>query len=228
MNQHVKAATRARLLAGIVRHRAEGHPHGDQLRLTARQLGQAAAVLLGLGGGHDITERAERILSNARRLAPEGFPTDVLGYVSAPLTGYNPGMHDLMPADPQHARRERILRARLLAVTEAGHLDSTDEDVARAALIALLDIHAEHAVLAADVKLHGRIDAQPTVYRPTFGPRTAQHLPGRLTVFDGGQLLAELAVPFGITPGEIWRLIDTARPTAHLFDTAQAVYLIAA
>jgi hypothetical protein len=216
MNQYVKAATRARLLAGVIRGRAQDHPQGTELRLTARQLGQAAAVLLGLGGSHDIAERAERILWNARRLAPVGFPTDVLGYVSAPLTGYNPGMHDLMPANPRHARRERILRARLLAVTEAGHLDSADEDVARAALIALLDVHAEHAELAAEVELHGRIDVHPTVYRPRWGARTAQHLPGRLTVFDGGQLLAELPVPFGITPGEIWRLIDTVQPAALL------------
>ncbi|WNI20376.1 hypothetical protein [Actinacidiphila sp. ITFR-21] len=216
MNQHMKAATRARLLAGVIRGRAQTHPQGKQLRLTARQLSQAATVLLGLGGSHDIAERAETILWRARTTAPEGFPADVLDYVSAPLTGYNPGMPDLMPADPQHARRERALRARLLAVTEARHLDSGDEDVVRAALTALLDIHADHAELAAEVELHGRIDANPTVYRPHRGARTAQHLPGRLAVFDGGQLLAELPVPYGITPVEIWRLIDTAQPAADL------------
>jgi hypothetical protein len=132
-----------------------------------------------------------------------------------------------MPANPLHVRRERILRARLLAVTEAGHLDSSDEEVVRAALIALVDVHADHAELAAEVELHGRVDALPTVYRPHRGARTALHLPGRLAVFDGGQVLAELPVPYGITPGEIWRLIGTVerpaprciipvRPTRHL------------
>ncbi|MEC3995193.1 hypothetical protein VSR01_17290 [Actinacidiphila sp. DG2A-62] len=216
MNQYVKAATRARLLAGVIRGRAQGHPQGRELRLTAHQLGQAAAVLLGLGGSHDIAERAQTILWRARTTAPEGFPTDVIGYASAPLTGYNPGMADLMPADPAHARRERALRARLLAVTEAGHLDSRDEDVVRAALIALIDVHAEHAELAAAVELHGRIDAHPTVYRPLRGARTGQHLPGRLAVFDGDQLVAELPVPFDITPGEIWRLIATVQADAFL------------
>ncbi|WP_326815921.1 MULTISPECIES: hypothetical protein [unclassified Streptomyces] len=54
---------------------------------------------------------------------------------------------------------------------------------------------------------------------PSPAGRTAIHLPGHLTVFDGGLILAELAVPFAITPGEIWQLIKTAQPT---HDTAAA------
>lgn len=64
--------------------------------------------------------------------------------------------------------------------------------------------------------LHGRADQLPTTYRPHEGTRTAVHLPGHLTVFDGGLILAELAVPFDITPGQIWQLIKTAQPIREI------------
>lgn len=216
MNQHTTAARRARLLAGIVRGRADGHPEAKALRLVARQLGQAAAVLRGLGGDHDIADRAQAILWRARMAAPEGFPAYVIGYVSAPLAGYLPGLDDLMPADPAHVRRERALRARLLDVIGSGLLGSSDDQEVTAALVGLLDVHAAHAALAAEVEIHGRADAHPTVYRPHTGTRTAQHLPGRLTVFDDGQVLAELNVPYGITPGEVWQLIRDIEPARLL------------
>ena len=216
MNQHTKAAHRARLLAGIVRGRAEGHPEARALRLTARALGQAAGVLLGRCGDHDIATRAQAVLTRARHVAPADFPADVIDYVSAPLTGHFPGLRDLVPANPFHARRERGLRARLFGITAAGLLDSSDDEEVIAALVGLLDVHAAHAALAAEVELHGRADAQPTVYRPHTGTRTAHHLPGRLTVFDGGQVLAELPAAYDITPGEVWQLVRDVEPAWQL------------
>ncbi|MGC4947746.1 hypothetical protein ACLQ2N_16315 [Streptomyces sp. DT224] len=216
MNQLAATAQRARLLARIIRGHAQGHPDAKALRLIARQLGQASAVLRGLGGSHDIAARAEAILYRARLLAPEGFPPEVVGYVSAPLTGYLADLTDLMPANPAHARRERALRARRLGVLVSGLLNSSDDQEVAAALDGLLDVHTEHAALAAEVEIHGRADAHPTTYRPHIGTRSAQHLPGRLTVFDGGQVLAELLVPYGITPGEIWQLVRTTDPARQL------------
>ncbi|GAA2948537.1 hypothetical protein ACFPN0_15055 [Kitasatospora cinereorecta] len=216
MNQHQITAQRARLLAGIIRGHVDGHPQAKALRFVARQLGQAGAVLRGLGGDHDIAARAEAILWRARMAAPEGFPAEVIGYVSAPLAGYLPGLDDLMPANPLHVRRERALHARLLGVIGSGLLASSDDQEVTAALVGLLDVHTAHAALAAEVEIHGRADAHPTVYRPHIGTRTAQHLPGRLTVFDGGQVLAELTVPYGITPGEVWQVIRDTEPTRQL------------
>lgn len=216
MNQHTSTAQRARLLAGIIRGHADGHPDAKALLLVARQLGQAGAVLRGLGGDHDITARAEATLWRTRMAAPKSFPSEVIGYVSAPLAGRLPGLGDLMPANPEHARRERALNARLLGVLGSGLLDSSDDQEVAAALVGLLDIHTAHAALAAEVKVHGRVDAHPTVYRPHSGMRTAQHLPGRLTVFDGGHVLAELTVPYDITPGEVWQLIRNAEPSRRL------------
>ncbi|MFJ7592510.1 hypothetical protein ACIQZO_35095 [Streptomyces sp. NPDC097617] len=216
MNQQTSTAQRARLLAGIIRGRAVGHPDAKALRLIARQLGQASAVLRGLDGDHDIADRAEAILWRARMAAPESFPPVVIGYVSAPLAGYLPGLDDLMPANPEHVRSEHTLRARLLDVLGTGLLGSSDDQEATAALVGLLDVHTAHAALAAEVEIHGRADAYPTVYRPHTGSRAAQHLPGRLTVFDGGQVLAELNVPYGITPGEVWQLIRDIEPARPL------------
>lgn len=216
MNQHTSTAQRARLLAQIIRGHADGHPDAKALRLVARQLGQASAVLRGLGGSHDIAARAEAILYRARMFAPESFPPEVIGYVSAPLTGDLADLNDLMPANPVHAHRERALRARRLGVLVTGLLNSSDDQEVTAALVGLLDVHTAHAALAAEVEIHGRADAQPTTYRPHIGTRSAQHLPGRLTVFDGGQVLAELAVPYGVTPGEVWQLIRDTEPTRQL------------
>lgn len=213
MNAHAKAAHRARLLAGIACGRAEDHPEAHALHLTTRALRQAAAVLLGNAGDDDIAARALAVLHRARAIAPTDFPFEVIGYVSAPLVGRLPGLHDLVPANPAHAKQERELRARLDNITAAGLLDSSDDQEVTAALGALLDVHAEHSRLAEEVAAHGRADAHPTVYRPHTGTRTAQHLPGRLTVFDDGRVLTKLAVPYGITPSEIWQLIRTAQPT---------------
>ncbi|MFC7791361.1 hypothetical protein [Streptomyces cinereoruber] len=208
MNQHDKAATRARLLAGIIRSRAKGHPDAPALRAVARSLGKVARHLLD-GSGDDAAERAHTALWQIRRAAPLSLPSDVIAYVSAALDGRNPGLHDLMPANPEHAHREGQLRARLLDLTEAGHLDSAEEAIVAAALAALLDLHTEHAALAEDVADHGRADAQPTAFRPHHSPLTGTHLPGRLTVSLHGRLIAELHVPYGITPDEIWQILRT-------------------
>ncbi|MFE4959191.1 hypothetical protein ACFRCW_35585 [Streptomyces sp. NPDC056653] len=86
-------------------------------------------------------------------------------------------------------------------------------------LVALIRLYGDYDRLADEVAVHGRADQLPTTYRPHEGGRTAAHLPGHLTVFDGGLILAELDVPYGVSSGEIWQLIRTAQP-AH--DTASA------
>ncbi|WP_433916944.1 hypothetical protein [Streptomyces sp. NBC_01744] len=139
-----------------------------------------------------------------------GIPTAAFDYVSAPVTGYAPELPDLLPADPEHVSRENELRAEFLDLSR--HLDARDEDVAKAVLVALLRVHREYDRLAADVAMHGRADQVPTTYPPHEGNRSAAHLPGHLTVLDGGLILAELDVPYGISPGEIWQLIKTAQP----------------
>lgn len=140
----------------------------------------------------------------------DDIPCDVFDYVSAPITGWSVELPELRPADPAHVRQENELRAR--AIELRGYLDSREERVLAAAIAALVDVHEEHKRLAAHVALHGRADARPTNYRPHSGSRTAIHVPGHLTVFDGCSLLAELAVPYGITSGEIWQLIVDVQP----------------
>ncbi|MGA5497749.1 hypothetical protein ACPCSP_25635 [Streptomyces cinereoruber] len=205
---HDKAATRARLLARLIRSRAKGHPDAAALRSVARGLVRVARHLA--DDGHDTADRVTRALWHIRRSAPHSFPVDVIAYVSAPLSGGRaPGLHDLMPANPEHAHREAQLRARLLELTEAGHLDSTEEDIVAATLAALLDLHTGHAALAEDVAAHGRADAQPTLFHPHRSELTGTHLPGRLTVSHHGRLIAELQVPYGITPDGIWQILRT-------------------
>ncbi|MGY5035128.1 hypothetical protein ACWC9U_30645 [Streptomyces sp. 900116325] len=165
-------------------------------------------------------DEADQALGRARMAAARaetGIPAAVIDYVSASAIGYTPELPDLLPADPEHVRQENELRARFLDISR--HLDARDEDVANAALVALIRLHSDYDRLADDVALHGRADQLPTTYRPHEGGRTAVHLPGHLTVFDGGLILAELAVPFAITPAEIWQLIKTAQPAR---DTAAA------
>lgn len=214
MNQHVKAATRAQLLAGFVQGRAETHPEAKALRVIARNLTQAAKGLREAADSDRMPDAAEKALWRARMAAARaetGIPTAVFDYVTAPVIGYAPELPDLLPANPEHVSRENELRARLLDLT--GHFDCRDEDVANAVLVALIRLHSDYERLAAEVAVHGRADQPPTTYRPHSGRRTAAHLPGRLTVFEGCLILAELEVPFDITPGEIWQLIQTAQPT---------------
>ncbi|WP_434593335.1 hypothetical protein [Streptomyces sp. A5-4] len=214
MNKHSKAATRARLLAGVIRGRAETHPEGAALRTVARNLTRAAKVLRESPETGYLPDAADQALWCARMAAVRadtGIPSAVLDYVSAPITGWSTQLPELLPADPEHVRQENELRARNLDLS--GHLDSRDEDVVSAVLVALIAVHTEYEHLAANVALHGRADTPPTTYRPHTGRRTAAHLPGHLTVFDGCLILAELEVPYGITPGEIWQLIATAQPT---------------
>ncbi|WP_329157513.1 hypothetical protein OHB49_02465 [Streptomyces sp. NBC_01717] len=220
MNTHLTAATRAQLLAKIVRGRAQDHPEGNALRNIARNLTRAAKELREAADADRLPDAADQALWRARMAAARavtGIPAAVIDYVSAPAIGYAPDLPDLLPADPEHVRQENELRARFLDLSR--HLDCRDEDVANAVLVALIRLHSDYDHLAAEVEVHGRADQAPTTYRPHEGARTAAHLPGHLTVFDGGRILSELAVPFDITPGEIWQLIKTAQPTR---DTAAA------
>lgn len=214
MNQHMKAAARAQLLAGIARGRAKTHPEGAALRTIGRNLAQAAKGLREAADTDRMPDEADQAIWRARMAAARaetGIPTAVFDYVTAPVTGYAPELPDLLPADPEHVSRENELRARLLDL--AGHLDCREEDVAKAVLVALIRLHSDYDRLAAEVALHGRADQAPKSYRPHTGTRTAAHLPGHLTVFDGGLILAELEVPYDITPGDIWQLIRTVQPT---------------
>ncbi|WP_327123700.1 hypothetical protein [Streptomyces sp. NBC_01727] len=220
MNTHAKAATRAQLLAEIVRGRAQDHPEANALRTIARNLKRAATELRKATGTDRLPDEADQALWRARMAAARaetGIPAAVIDHVSALATGYAPDLPDLLPADPEHVRQENELRARFLDLSR--HLDARDEDVANAVLVALIRLHSDYDRLAAEVAVHGRADQAPTTYRPHEGSRTAAHLPGHLTVFDGGLILTELAVPFDISPGEIWQLIKTAQPAR---DTAAA------
>lgn len=218
MNHHTRAANRARLLAGVIRGRADGHPHARALRTCARNLAQAAKILRETPQTDGrLPDAADLALWRARLAAArtEGaLPVEVLAYVSAPATGLPTDLPGLLPADPEHVRRENELRARTAELN--GHLDTSDDDMVRAVLIALIDVHTEHERLEADVAEHGRADELPTTYRPHTGRRTAAHLPGHLTIFDQGLILAELEVPYGITPGSIFQLIRTYEPTPAL------------
>ncbi|WP_326814028.1 hypothetical protein [Streptomyces sp. NBC_01763] len=220
MNANLKAATRATLLAGIIRGRTKGHPEATALRAIATNLTRAAGILRKAADSDRLSDDADQALWRARMTAARaetGIPAAVIDYVSALAIGYEPDLPDLLPADPEHVRQENELRARFLDLSR--HLDARDEDVANAVLVALIRLHSDYDRLADDVALHGRADQLPTTYRPHEGTRTAVHLPGHLTVFDGGLILAELAVPFAITPGEIWQLIKSAQPAR---DTAAA------
>ncbi|MCX4550565.1 MULTISPECIES: hypothetical protein [unclassified Streptomyces] len=215
MNQHAKAATRARLLADLIRGRADQHPEGGELRSIVQNLRRAAGAFRAAGPTSGVPNLAAACLTRARMTAARtdtGIAITVFDYVTAPVTGWTPYLPDLLPADPKHVRQENELHARNFELS--GHLDSREEDVLTAALVALVDLHGEYERLAAEVALHGRADTPPTTFRPHTGSRTAAHLPGHLTVFDGGLILAELEVPYDITPGEIWQLIRTAEP-AH-------------
>ncbi|MFJ3274060.1 hypothetical protein [Streptomyces sp. NPDC086776] len=217
MNTHLTAATRAQLLAKIVRGHAPDHPEANALRTIARNLMRAAKELRETADSDRFPDAADQALWRARMAAARadtGIPAAVIDHISAPVNGYAPDLPDLLPADPEHVRQENELRARFVDLSR--HLDCRDEDVANAVLIALIRLHSDYDRLAADVAVHGRADQLPTTYRPHEGGRTAVHLPGHLTVFDGGLILAEVAVPFDITPGQIWQLIKTVQPAAFI------------
>ncbi|MFE4796202.1 hypothetical protein ACFRFL_14060 [Streptomyces sp. NPDC056708] len=209
MNNAVKAATRARLLASIVRGRASRHPEGKALRTIARHLDRASKALLEAAHTNGLPDAADDAIWAARLAAANvetGVSTAVFEHITAPVTGYFPELRDLLPANPEHARRANELRADFLDLVR--HLDCRDEDVTRAVLHGLIRVHNAYELLADEVEEHGRADARPTTFRPHTGTRSAEHLPGRLTVFDGGRIVAELTVPFDVTSGEIWQLIQ--------------------
>ncbi|MDX2732886.1 hypothetical protein [Streptomyces sp. PA03-2a] len=171
MNTHVTAAARAQLLVEIVRGRAEGHPEGNALRTIARNLTRAAKFLREAADADRLPDEADQALWRARMAAAQtdtGIPAAVIDYVSAPVLGYAPELPDLLPADPEHVRRENELRARFLDLSR--HLDARDEDVANAVLVALIRLYGDHDRLADDVALHGRATSSR---RPTG--RTRAH-----------------------------------------------------
>jgi hypothetical protein len=111
MNNYMKAATRAQLLAEIIRGRAQGHLEGNALRTIARNLMRAAKDLREAADTDCLPDAADQELWRARMAAARaetGIPAAVIDYVSGPGTGFAP---DLLPADPEHVRQENELRA---------------------------------------------------------------------------------------------------------------------
>ncbi|MFD8774514.1 hypothetical protein [Streptomyces sp. NPDC059916] len=216
MNAHVKAATRARLLGNLVRGRAARHPKGRAIEAAASHLHDVAAALL--DSADELTgqmpEDAETALWAAFRelkSGDTGIPTALLWYVTAPVNGYGSGLPELDLIHPTLRFRERELRARHLYVIEMGHLNSPDDEVAMAALGSLLDVHREWDELTDDAADELRRDrSRPVTYRTADGRRSAEHLRGRLTVFEGPSIIAELDLPDWATPGEVWQLIKDA------------------
>ncbi|MCX5326321.1 hypothetical protein [Streptomyces sp. NBC_00120] len=216
MNAHVKAATRARLLGNLVRGRAARHPKGRAIEAAASHLHDVAAALLDSADeltGH-MPEDAETALWAAFRelkSGDTGIPTALLWYVTAPVNGYGSGLPELDLIHPALRFRERELRARHLYVIEMGHLNSPDDEVAMAALGSLLDVHREWDELTDDAADELRRDrSRPTTYRTADGRRSAEHLRGRLTIFEGPRVIAEPDVPDWAAPGEVWQLIKDA------------------
>lgn len=216
MNGHTKAATRARLLAKLIRGRADGHPRRRRALLTAaRHLHDVTANLLDADTDTDgIPQDADASISAAyRALTTTGtdVPLTLLHYVTDPVTGARTELPELDLIHPEFRYRARELRARHLYVIEMGHLDSRDEDVVLAALGALCDLHREWDQLTEDARDELRRDrTRPVIYRTQDGLRTAEHLRGHLTVRDGTRVIASLDVPEHTAPGDIWQLINQA------------------
>lgn len=214
MNAHTKAATRARLLGKLARSHAHGHPRHRALLAAARHLHDASAALLGHADTDGLPEAADTAIWSAYRAfmnGDTGLAPALLGYVTAPVTGDAPELPELDLIHPEFRYRARDLRARHLYVIEMGHLDSHDEDVVLAAFSALLDLHREWDQLTDDARDELRRDrTRPVVYRTHDGQRSAEHLHGHLTVFDGTRVIASLDVPDHAAPGEVWQLINEA------------------
>lgn len=214
MNGHTKAATRARLLAKLIRGRADSHPRRRALLAAVRHLHDATADLLDAADTEGMPEAGDASISAAcRALMTTGtdLPPVLLRYVTDPVTGSCPGLPELDLVHPTFRYRARDLRARHLYVIEMGHLDSQDEDVVLAALGALLDLHREWDRLTEDARDELRRDrTRPVVYRTHDGRRSAEHLRGHLTVFDGTRVIASLDVPEHTAPGDVWQLINQA------------------
>lgn len=214
MNAHVKAATRARLLGKLIRGQAKGHPRRRALLAAARHLRSASAALLDHADTDGLPAAADDAINAAYRAVRDSgadLPPALLRYVTAPVAGRAPELPELDLIHPGFRYRARDLRARHLYVIEMGHLDSHDEDVALAALGALADLHREWDQLTDDAHDElSRDRARPVVYRTHDGRRSAEHLHGHLTVFDGTRVIATFDVPDHTDPGEVWRLITTA------------------
>ncbi|MEV6565898.1 hypothetical protein [Streptomyces kronopolitis] len=218
MNAHTKAATRARLLGKLVRGRAAGHPRHRALLDAARHLHDASAALLDHADTDGLPDAANAAIWAAYRAftsGDTGLEPALLWYVTAPVTGHAPELIEPDLIHPTFRYRARDLRARHLYVIEMGHLDSHDEDVALAAFSALLDLHREWGQLLDDARDELSVDrARPVVYRTRDGSRSAEHLRGHLTVFDGTRVIASLDVPDHTAPGEVWQLITQAGTAA--------------
>ncbi|MFZ3595083.1 hypothetical protein [Streptomyces sp. BH104] len=220
MNAHVKAATRARLLGNLVHGRAAQHPRRRALEAAARHLHDLSAALLDSADQPTgrLPEGAEGPYWAAHRelrSGDTGIPAQLLWYVSVPVYGERPELDDLDLIHPALCFREREIRARQMYVLELGHLNSSDDQVVLAALGSLLDVHREWDELKEDAADEIRRDrTRPTVYRTADGKRSAEHLRGRLAVFEGQTVIAELDVPDYVPAGEVWQLINDAPAAA--------------
>ncbi|MEU5834506.1 hypothetical protein ABZ820_12650 [Streptomyces diacarni] len=151
------AADRARLLAAVLRDRADQHPAEAQLRAIAADLDTVAhdfateqpSVINGVTITNDIPAGAAMALWNAHAIAEDtpglAHLRPVLRHVLAHMPGATaPEMEQL---GPEFARREAGLRTRIaLAAHELGR--AGDPTTRHALLAILVDLHREFADLA--------------------------------------------------------------------------------
>ncbi|MFE0765400.1 hypothetical protein [Streptomyces smyrnaeus] len=142
MNAFVKAATRARLLGKLVRGHAAEHPQRRALLAAARHLHDASAALLATADGPagHLGDDTKAALTAARRcLAAVDVPTILLAYVTAPVTGELPTLPALdLPHSTTRAHANELRAWHLSALN---HINDRDDEMAMAALDALIDVH---------------------------------------------------------------------------------------
>ncbi|MFD3844737.1 hypothetical protein ACFWVB_02455 [Streptomyces microflavus] len=215
MNQHEKAAIRAQRLAEAILATAKDlqRSQARHHRMAARNLLIAGNALAAGATTDGLTPDAEDALRKTIHVL--SFETDiniaVVDYVTAPVTGTTLDL-DLGPAasnHQEHIRRHRWLRAELCDIT--ARLDDRDDAIAGAAFAALIRLYGDWARLVEDL-VCDRTTQPSASFRTADGSRTGEHQPGHLTVFAGGRVIAELAVPLDITAGDLWQLVADAQP----------------
>lgn len=147
---HTAAARNARILADVLRGRVALHPEGDALLAMVGHLHTAAesieAHVPAIDGENCTPAMGALFLALAQGIAVEvpaaGVADEVFYYVTAPITGTLPEVAPHGAESPQLARQELDLLARINTVRE-NHLSSSNDDVLRAALDALVILHGK-------------------------------------------------------------------------------------